>query len=86
MQVSSLSLATAIIQCNVTTNPTVINSRDTVLSWFIANDGFRDDTLTVSGPVKKALGTLYSYIGNPSEFHDAAVIQHNYDNDGDESA
>jgi hypothetical protein len=76
MQVSSLSLATAILQCNVTTNPSVVNSRDTVLSWFIANDGLRSETLTVPDPVKQALGILYSYIGNPTEFRDVPVLHH----------
>jgi hypothetical protein len=74
MLVSSLSLATAIIQCNVTTNPTVVNSRDTVLSWYIANDGLRAETLTIPDPVKNALGVLYNYIGNPTTYRDLPIL------------
>lgn len=58
------------MKCSQSTNENVVNSFDTVVSWFIANDGFRAQTLTVPDPVKDAIELLKDYAIMPFKYPD----------------
>lgn len=68
MQIDSLTLVRTAMKCSQSTNETVVNSFDTVVSWFIANDGFRAESLTLPDPVKSAVDILKDFAAMPFKY------------------
>lgn len=72
-QLNSVTLVKAAIEAGRSQNEVVVNSFNTVTSWFIANDGFRSETLTIPDPVYKAYSTLREFSKDPSKYPEPEV-------------
>jgi hypothetical protein len=72
-QLNSLTLATAIIKAGQSQNESVVNAFNTVSSWFIANDGFRSQTLTIPDPIAVAYKTLINFTKDPSKYPEPEI-------------
>lgn len=65
---TNLSIVKTILDSNDSGNEFVSDAQIAVISWFIANDGFRVAGLTLPDPVREALFTLKDFIKRPEKY------------------
>lgn len=65
---TNLSIVKAILDSNESSNEIVEDAQIAVISWFIANDGFRNGELDLPADCLRAFMTLKDFIKHPEKY------------------